>query len=1015
MESNPANAAEFEAISNGSKATEKSQDLLVFARRLQASGKLEAAVDVYEGLMKGEGVPEVVQAGARKELAALQGKGSLGGRFEVLLKQVVEESTDPKAILPMMGASIVGSLTKVLSMGRMSRLPAGLFTRGSGAKLVANVVGFGAEGLAFAEFGRAVKPTTEESFGRDLARSYVGLGALKFSGWVGKSVVKWAGADSGKWQAFQSLAVPQLTMFAGLTLAHKAETKLGLRPEAQADHWIADTLAAMISLQLGTKLGHGVLGERYRNWQQSLEIASEGDAIKTRPSISLLEWAGPEGLSLGGPIWMAAEKGRLGVESKKAKGGGREQKSESVKDLRPSLIRQLREFGQYHQGIHQKLATVIECLSEDQAQHYLSSLRQIEERQGFWQEHVDRLGQLQGEELVHFQQDIEVGLGLLRERLLRVGAEIYQEPLETEKQPKWGLRFRPKREKDTKAEEKAKSEASSPKTSQNQIPALINRDVGYGKELSLRDHQIAALHALRGRLRLLQGFMEGNATPPPEALAGSIVMPVGGGKTRTMVAGFAAAIELGWMNPKAGDKLIILNHTDQIHGQNLKVAGLLSGYFKKQAGRALKISEYKADQKDVSGDVIVVSIPSIADPLKRQAFQENLKQALGKDGKVAMVAVDEVHHLGLGQGKSRETWAQAIQSIRDLSPQLFQIGFTATPTGREAGRLFTVRERELMQAGVTPRTYLVKVDGIDLSQLKITSSGEFEGRSLQSTLLGHPERNERIYAALKERGMRAENPSPSGKVKLEPVLGFGQDLRHAESLAEDYVGYFAKENGDLGNRRLAILGKNRGKFSTAELQATLSQYREGKIDGIVALVSGMTQGQKDPVLQAVERGEIEAVFTVDALVEGADLYMFSHQIGARPTFSRFKKGQERGRINRRGPDETSSEGKLLKDPPKILFDLVDRYFGEMPLIRYGDILGIGGHAQLKNGEMLDALSGEPRQEVDRSGKEISRNKPGLPLPPQLRLKALDSDWTPLIEQLERILSEQYQGDLESLA
>ncbi|KXK10671.1 MAG: Type III restriction enzyme, res subunit [Armatimonadetes bacterium OLB18] len=341
-------------------------------------------------------------------------------------------------------------------------------------------------------------------------------------------------------------------------------------------------------------------------------------------------------------------------------------------------------------------------------------------------------------------------------------------------------------------------------------------------------------------------------------------MPVGGGKTRTMVAGFAAAIELGWMNPKAGDKLIILNHTDQIHGQNLKVAGLLSGYFKKQAGRPLKISEYKADKRDVSGDVIVVSIPSISETTKREAFQESLKLALGEEGKVAMVAVDEVHHLGLGQGKSRETWAMAIQSIRDLSPQLFQVGFTATPTGKEAGRLFTVRERELMQAGVTPRTYLVKVDGIDLSQLKVTSSGEFEGKSLQSTLLGHPERNARIYAALNERGMRAETSSPSGRMKLESVLGFGQDLRHAEALADDYVGYFKKEKGDLGGRRLLILGKNRGKITATDLQVALTQYREGKIDGIVALVSGITQGQKDPVLQAVAQGEIEAVFTVDA-------------------------------------------------------------------------------------------------------------------------------------------------------
>ncbi|MCE9625390.1 MAG: DEAD/DEAH box helicase family protein [Deltaproteobacteria bacterium] len=935
---------------------------------------------------------------ALREAQALQGKGAFGARAEVLLKQVTQESVDAKVILPMMGASIVGQVGKVLTLGRLMRTPAGALTRGLGAKWAATASGFAAEGLAFAGLGRMAQGSASKRFGEDVARSYVGLGALKFSGWMGKGLAS---------QGWQKYVVPQLTMFGGLLLAHRLEAKFGLRPEQDSDHLVADTLAAMVSLQLGTKLGHGLLGRRFQSFQHQMELAGQAEARERRPLLdffknSLALPITPEGF--GFPAISLSEGAREAGPKKKVPS-----RPPRAPAPHPKVL--LEEFAQHYDRIFRKLEQVFAKVSEPQASHYLSNLEQIEQRKGFWMEQTQRLAEMQGEERLRFEQDIGIGLGLLREKLLRVGAEIYQEPLEIERRPGWGLRFRPEKDPGEKLEK------SPPKPAVDTVFALVNRDVGYGKDLSLREHQIAALHALRGRLRLLQSFVEDGATPPPEALAGTIVMPVGGGKTRTMVAGFAAAMELGWMNPINGDKLIILNHTDQIHGQNLKVAGTLSAYFKKKAGRPLKIGEYKADQKDVSGDVIVVSIPSIAEVGKGDAFQKSLKQALGDQGKVAMVAVDEVHHLGMGQGKSRETWAQAIQTIRDLSPQLFQIGFTATPTGKEAGRLFTVRERELMQAGVTPRTYLVKVDGIDLSQLKISASGEFEQRSLQSTLMGHPERNERVYTALNERGMRAQKLAPSGKVKLEPVLGFGQDLKHAESLAEDYVKYFARQSGDLGDRRLALLGKNRGKITAKELQETLSQYREGKIDGIVALVSGITQGQKDPVLQAVERGEIEAVFTVDALVEGADLFMFSHQIGARPTFSRFKKGQERGRINRRGPDEVSAEGQLLRDPPKILFDVADRYHGEAPLIRYGDILGIGGHTQLKNGEMLDAFSGEQAQEVDRSGEKISRRELGRPLPPKPlpKLRNLDSDWSPLIGQLEKVLSEYYHGDLGSLA
>ncbi len=1010
----PANREELKSILAQRSEALLHQDLLGFGRRLQAEEKFELALELYAWLGAQADAMEEVKLAANREAEAIQGKGAFGARAEVLLRQVTRDSVDGKVILPMVGASVVGQLGKAFTMTRLLRGPAGLFTRGSGAKLFATSAGFGAEGLAFAGLGRAFHGPAQGSWGEDIARSYVGLGALKFSGWMGRGLVRGLPAQSSAWNSFQRLAVPQLTMFTGLLLAHKLETQWGLRPETNSDHLVADTIAAMISLQVGTRLGHRLLGRGFQRFQKELELAGhggEGDLVEKLKRFAFLKDSlsvpvSPEGLRF--PGISLSEGGRVPEAKVKP----------SSKPPRPALPHpsvQLEDFDRHYDKICRQLEQVFARIANSQAEGYLSQLEQVEQRKAYWVEQTRRLTETEGEERARFEEDIGIGLGLLREKLLRVGAEIFQEPLEHERRPRWGLRFKPDKPETEPSERK---ERPPPQPPSDALAALVNRDVGYGKELSLRDHQIAALHALRGRLRLLQSLIADGTEPPPEALAGSLVMPVGGGKTRTMVAGFAAAIELGWMNPKAGDKLIILNHTDQIHGQNLKVAGLLSGYFKKQAGRPLKISEYKADRKDVRGDVIVVSIPSIADPIKREAFQAQLKQALGKDGKVAMVAVDEVHHLGLGQGKNRETWAQAIQSIRDLSPQIFQIGFTATPTGKEAGRLFTVRERELMQAGVTPRTYLVKVDGIDLSQLKVTSSGEFEGKSLQSTLLGHPERNARIYAALNERGMRAENPSPSGRMKLEPVLGFGQDLRHAEALAEDYVRYFARDAGDLGGRRLLILGKNRGKISAKELQEALSQYREGKIDGIVALVSGMTEGQKNPVVQAVERGEIEAVFTVDALVEGADLYMFSHQIGARPTFSRYKKGQERGRINRRGPDETSSDGKLLKDPPKILFDVVDRYHGQTPLIRYGDILGIGGHTQLKNGEMLDALSGEASQEVDRTGKNISRHKSGAgPQPPKPppKPKPLDPDWAPLIEQLEKILSEQYRGDLESLA
>ncbi|KXK10672.1 MAG: hypothetical protein UZ18_ATM001002425, partial [Armatimonadetes bacterium OLB18] len=93
----------------------------------------------------------------------------------------------------------------------------------------------------------------------------------------------------------------------------------------------------------------------------------------------------------------------------------------------------------------------------------------------------------------------------------------FQEPLEHERRPRWGLRFKPDKPETEPSERK---ERPPPKPPSDSLSALVNRDVGYGKELSLRDHQIAALHALRGRLRLLQSFIADGSEPPARGPGG---------------------------------------------------------------------------------------------------------------------------------------------------------------------------------------------------------------------------------------------------------------------------------------------------------------------------------------------------------------------------------------------------------------------------------------------------------------------------------------------------------------
>ncbi len=662
---------------------------------------------------------------------------------------------------------------------------------------------------------------------------------------------------------------------------------------------------------------------------------------------------------------------------------------------------------------------LIPSLPDEVSQAYWKEIFLIRHHIEYWRSEIAHLPSETVGVQARYRENIRIGERLLLDRVLSFLAVLYAEPIDEGNLAQIGLRspfgIRPRTQKELPS-----GKPESPSLPAGVVPTLVNRDIGYGKVLVLRPHQEEGWVRTKGWLSSQWVKLQAGETVPPEFLQATIVMPVGGGKTRTMVADFAATLDMGIF--QLGDKLILLDHTDQIHGQNLEAVQLLRAYFRRKMGRELKVTDYKAEEKNVKGDVVLVSIPTVNTEESRYQLARELKAALGVTGKIAMVAVDEVHHLELGREKSKESWIELLEVLRQVSPNFFRLGFTATPTGKEGRVIFRLREQELMQASVTPRTYLVRVDGVDLSQLKVgKDADDFSSKALVSVLLDHPERNQRIYQALETDGIRKLNQSPSGREQLEATIGFGGDLDHAAMQARDYVKYFSQGKGALHDRRFILLGEEEGKIKAKELENALKAYRDGKVDGVIAVVSGKSGAQKGKVLEAADKGEIEAAFTVDALVEGADLYMFTHQIGGRPTFSRIKKGQERGRTNRRNPNEVSNEGVLLRDPPRILFDVIDHYSSyDRALVHYGDVMGITGHARVPYGRLFDALAGQEVDQVDQDGTRVVRLDPKAILDERTKPKPIPkppavSPWTPLIELLRGILETQYGSDMQALA
>lgn len=697
-------------------------------------------------------------------------------------------------------------------------------------------------------------------------------------------------------------------------------------------------------------------------------------------------------------------------------------KIEGLEESRLANENLLREARSEIAELEERLKQLKDSAQKEPLSQWQSELGRIEKRATFWDSEIAVSGQKSHQDQARHIQDIQIGLRLLLGKINRLGATLHAQSLPEEIQPEVGLRNpRPVR-------------VVTPGVQLDDIyPGLKNYDVGFGEALAFRSHQVEALKQIEGWLKQHQKKFHSSrdlSEEKQQLMQGTIVMPVGGGKTRAMIGSFALAMEQGLFRP-GQDKFLILNHTTEIHEQNLEVAELLGDFFQKKYGRPLKVSSYKAREQDLSGDVVVISIPSVAGAKRRERLTHNLLRQLGPDGRIAVTAVDEVHHLGLGIKTGKETWPELLKALRAVTSNFYRLGFTATPAGHEGAVLYRVNAMELMQAGVTPRTYMVKVPGIDLTDVAIRGK-DFASGDLERTLLSKENRYKRntpLYQSLERYGIRQAEAAPSGRERLSPVLGFGADLKHAQALMADYIGYFEQGEGGLKGRRFLTLGEPGGEISEADIEAAIESYENGEVDGIVALVSGNTK-PRNVLFEAVKSGKIEGVFSVDALVEGADLYMFTHQLGARPTFSPIKKGQERGRINRRCSNELTQDGVIASDPPKLLFDVVDEYhrYGHA-LMSYGLVMGLRGHTEMETGELYDLLSGDAVEGADllgRTGNQPEGTRPNTPAPrpspdrprptgPRGPRDAKPFDWSPLATRLREILETDYVGNLEDMA
>lgn len=284
------------------------EGLVHWGQRLEASGHLEAAVEVYTRILNSSehnGASTLEARSSRQQaknrLDAILGAGDVGARSEFLLRRFCHEATDPATLISMAIGSAAFRFTRLAVLGHLRSLPAmGLLSRGQLPHIAASLAGFALEAPAFTLSAHGLRRFFGEtsssgggSLSQEVLSSYLVLGSLKASGYLaGRMVRGLALRESSLGATF----FRQGAALSGLLMGRKAEESLGLRPVRGGAMALVDSLATLAQFYSGGRILGTLLGPRFAAWERGLDLMTEG--LKTTHPIhtngaSLAFAAGP--------------------------------------------------------------------------------------------------------------------------------------------------------------------------------------------------------------------------------------------------------------------------------------------------------------------------------------------------------------------------------------------------------------------------------------------------------------------------------------------------------------------------------------------------------------------------------------------------------------------------------------------------------------------------------------------------------------------------------------------------
>jgi len=296
------------------------------------------------------------------------------------------------------------------------------------------------------------------------------------------------------------------------------------------------------------------------------------------------------------------------------------------------------------------------------------------------------------------------------------------------------------------------------------------------------------------------------------------VAPTGAGKT----------IMLGSLAKEVGGKTLVLQHRQELVGQNMKKF--------RQINERATTSLFTAEKKSFRGDAVFAMVQSLYGHLDRIP-------------KLDLVIADEAHHC------AAPTWRAIIDRARELNPDVKIAGFTATPSRSDGKGLREVFDnvcdkitlKELVELGflVPPRAFVLNVDGTGDRLKALKNQSDFGDQNAVADVLNTEVVNAEVIRHWRE------------KAEDRPTVVFAATVAHAEDVAKAFreAGIPAEcVHGELSiKERNAIL--NRMTKGETKVIANCMVLTEGWDYPPVSCVVLLRKcSDKGPLIQMVGRG-----------------------------------------------------------------------------------------------------------------------------------------------------------------